>query len=57
MFKKKKLYKVTFRLLSTHTTIVDAKDECQAVSKVHRRNKTGVLCEIISVEEYNVARG
>lgn len=57
MFRKKKLYKVTFRLLSTYSTIVAAKDECQAARKVYRMNKTGVLCEILSVEEYNIARG
>ena len=55
MFKKKKLYEVTYRLLGTYTTIVSAKDEHQAVQKIYRMNGFGAICEILSIKEYHVA--
>ena len=59
MFKKKKLYKITYRVLNTYTTIISAKDEYQAINKLHRmiRRTYTYPATIISFEEFNVGRG
>lgn len=59
MFRKKKLYKITYRVLNTRDTIISAKDEHQAIKKFHRmvRNTYEYPATIISFEEYTVGRG
>lgn len=55
MFRKKKLYKIVYELFARYTTIIEAKDEYQAIKKFKKevRNK-GVTPTIISFEEYKV---
>ena len=50
LFKKKKLYKITYRIIATHSTIIEAVDEYQALRKF-RRKQIGDVC---SIEEYKV---
>ena len=54
MFKKKKLYKITYELLSTYTTIIEAKDEFQAIKKFKKETRYGIRPTIISFEEYKI---
>ena len=55
MFKKKKLYKITYELYARYTTIVEAKDEYQALKKFKKELKyCGIRPTIISFEEYNI---
>lgn len=54
MFKKKKLYKIVYQLLNTYTTIIEAKDECQAIKKLRKMNRYGYQPKIISIEEYKL---
>ena len=55
MFKKKKLYKIVFKMHATHTTIIDAKDEFQALKKLKKETRNyGIIPTIISFEEYNM---
>lgn len=52
MYKKKKLYRIKYQLIATHTTIIEAKDEFQALKKFKREVKyAGVRPTIISFEE------
>ena len=53
MFKKKKLYKITYKMLCTYTTIIAAKDEFQALRKFYRMT-INCNASIISFEEYNM---
>ena len=51
MFKKKKLYKIVYRLLGEHNTIIEAKDEFEAIEKFNeKRGKEPHT--IVSFEEY-----
>lgn len=53
MFKKKKLYKVVYRLYTPYTTIVAAKDEVKALKKFKKEvPNNGIRPTIISFEEY-----
>lgn len=55
MFKKKKLYKIKYQLMSTYTTIIAARDEFQALKRFKREVKNaGVRPTIISFEEIQV---
>lgn len=55
MFKQKKLYKIVYELLARYTTIVEAKDEYQALKKFKKETKnTGIIPTIISFEEYKL---
>jgi hypothetical protein len=55
MFRKKKLYKIVYELFSRYTTIIDAKDEYQALKKFKREVKNaGIRPTIISFEEIQV---
>lgn len=36
LFGQKKLYKVVYERYGTHTTIIEARDECHAVRKLHK---------------------
>lgn len=56
MFKKKKLYKIVYKLLATYTTIISAKDEHQAIEKFHKMTKHGIDPTILSFEEYKVGQ-
>lgn len=55
MFKKKKLYKIVYELYARYTTIIEAKDEYQALKKFKRKVKnSGIRPTIISFEEYSI---
>lgn len=55
MFKKKKLYKIVYELFCTYTTIIEAKDEFQAIKKFKKEvANSGVRPSIISFEELKV---
>lgn len=55
MFQNKKLYKITYQLMATYTTIIEAKNEGQALKKFKKEVKwSGVRPSIISFEEYRV---
>ena len=55
MFRKKKLYKIVYKLYCRYTTIIEAKDEYQALKKFKREVKnTGITPTIISFEEIQV---
>ena len=56
MFKKKKLYKIVYKLLATYTTIISAKDEHQAIEKFYKMTKYGIDPTILSFEEYKVGQ-
>ena len=57
MFKKKKLYKIVYELLNRYTTIIDAKDEYQALKKFKKEVKdAGIRPTIISFEETSVIK-
>ena len=51
MFKKKKLYKIVYRMLSEYTDIIEAEDEFQALKKFHKKMGS-ILYSIVSFEEY-----
>ena len=52
MFKKKKLYRIKYRLYATYVTIIEAKDDFQALKRFKREvKKTGIMPMIISFEE------
>ena len=52
MFKKKKLYRIKYQLFCTYVTIIEAKDEFQALKRFKREvKKTGITPTIISFEE------
>ena len=52
MFKKKKLYRIKYQLFATYVTIIEAKDEFQALKRFKREvKKTGITPAIISFEE------
>lgn len=53
MFKKKKFYKIVYRVFATHTTIIKAKDESQALKKITNMLKKTYFSipEIISIKE------
>lgn len=53
MFKKKKLYKIVYRMLVEHSTIIEAKDEFQAIKKFNKK-MVGLIHEIVSFEEYKI---
>ena len=55
MFRRKKLYRIVYELGAIYTTIVEAKDECQALKKFKREVRdSGIRPTIISFEEYKV---
>lgn len=55
MFKQKKLYKIDYELFARYTTIVEAKDEYQALKKFKKEVKNaGIRPKIISFEEYKL---
>ena len=52
MFGKKKLYKIVYELFARYTTIIEAKDEYQALKKFKKEVKNaGIRPTIISFEE------
>ena len=53
--RKKKMYKIVYELLNRYTTIIEAKDEFQALRKFHKQTKYGIPPTIISFEEYKIA--
>jgi hypothetical protein len=53
--KKKKMYKITYQLYTTYTTLIEAKDEFQALKKFKREVKySGITPSIISFEEVSL---
>lgn len=55
MFRRKKLYKIIYELCCRYTTIIEAKDEYQALKKFKKEIKNaGVRPTIISFEEYKI---
>lgn len=55
MFRRKKLYRIVYELCARYTTIVEAKDEYQALKKFKREVRdAGIRPTIISFEEYKV---
>ena len=55
MFKRKKLYRIVYELLTRYTTIIEAKDEYQAIKKFKKEVKdAGIRPTIISFEEIQV---
>lgn len=54
MFRKKKLYKIVYELYARYTTIIEAKDEYQAIKKFKKEVKTSIRPTIISFEEYKL---
>jgi len=52
--KRKKMYKIVYRQLNTYTTIIEARDEFQALKKFHRMTQYGITPSIISFEEYKL---
>ena len=55
MFKKKKLYKIVYQLRATYATIVEAKDEFQALKKIKKEVRdSNITPTIISFTEYSV---
>jgi hypothetical protein len=52
LFKQKKLYKIQYRFINYHTTIVEAKDEHQALKKFRRLHSMTENYDIYSIEEY-----
>ena len=55
MFKKKKLYRIVYRLHAEYSIIIEAKDEIQAIKKFNRKLGS-LLYEIISFKEYKVGQ-
>ena len=53
MFRKKRLYKIVYKMLCYYTTIIEAKDEIQAIRKFNRK-MSDKLYSIVSFEEYKV---
>lgn len=53
MFKKKKLYKIVYRMLAEYTIIIEAKDEIQAIKKFNKK-MASLLYEIVSFKEYEI---
>lgn len=59
MFRKKKLYKITYRLMGIvkpYTMFIDAKDEGHALRKF-RRTMGWDRYDMLGFEEYTVGRG
>lgn len=54
LFKQKKLYKIQYRFVNYHTTIIEAKDEHQAIKKFRRLYPMAKDCDIYSIEEYKL---
>ena len=54
LFKKKKLYKIQYRFINCHTTIIEAKDEHQALKKFRRLHSMAEDYDIYSIEEYKL---
>jgi hypothetical protein len=55
MFKKKKLYKIVYELYIRYTTIIEARDEYQALKKFKKEvRNSGIRPTIISFEEYQM---
>lgn len=53
--KKKKMYKIVYQLYTTYTTLIEAKDEFQALRKFKRELKYSVIRPtIISFEEVSI---
>lgn len=53
MFGKKKLYEIVWSALTTHTDIIAAKNEEQALKKFYRKHSCHVP-SIISFKEYKM---
>lgn len=57
MFRQKKLYKIVYELFARYTTIIEAKDEYQALKKFKKEVKYyGARATIISFEEYKLTK-
>lgn len=59
MFRKKKLYKFTYRTTAAfgiHSLIIEGVDEIEA-AKIFRKHMNRTLYDVISIEEFNVGRG
>lgn len=55
MFRQKKLYRIVYELCARYTTIIEAKDEYQALKKFKKEVKySGIMPTIISFEEYKI---
>lgn len=53
LFGKKRMYKIVYTRLNTYTTIIEARNEFQAIKKFHRMTRdSGITPSIISFEEY-----
>lgn len=52
--KRKKMYKIVYQQLNTYTTIIEARDEFQALKKFRRMTQYGITPSIISFEEYKL---
>ena len=52
-FKKKKLYEIVYKLYTTNTMLIEAKDEFQALKKFDKKiiAKYGIFPTVISLEE------
>lgn len=57
MFRRKKLYKFVYEKFQRHTTIIEAKDEYQALKKFKKEVKCfDAHITIISFEEYKLTK-
>lgn len=53
IFGQKKLYKVVYERYGTYTTIIEARDECHAIRKLHKMFEySSFKPSIISFERY-----
>lgn len=53
MIKKKKLYKIVYKMCCEYSKIIEAKDEFQAIRKFNKQMGS-ILYQIVSFEEYKV---
>ena len=52
-FERKKMYKIVYRQLAEYTTIIEARNEFQAIRKFHRMHEySGITPSIVSFERY-----
>lgn len=54
MRRKKKFYKIVYKQLNTYMTIIEAKDEFEALRKFKKETIYGYHPCIISFEEYKI---
>ena len=56
MFRKKKLYKITYQKMATYTVIIEAVNEFQAAKKF-RKLMGNAMYSVVSFDEFNFGRG